>query len=188
VPRSTLLLLALLAAEPAPAAERTTSADGLIPRPSRSSAPKLSLRDLGGEKRKLSALGGKVVIVNFWATWCGPCRQEMPAFSEIYSDYKDRGVEVIGAANETRAAREDVAEFARRLEIRFPVWLEASADHMEAFGLTDVLPGTAIVDADGRVAARIQGATDAARLRSLIDQLLLERPASASLSAPAAQR
>jgi thiol-disulfide isomerase/thioredoxin len=179
-----------LALEPA-WSDPAASDDAWIAAQARVAAPKLALRDLAGQKRQLSALKGKVVVVNFWATWCGPCRREMPAFSEVHAAYKDRGVEVIGAANETKAARDNVAEFVRRLQIGFPVWLEASADHMQAFGVGDALPATAIVDQQGRVAARIEGEADATRLRSLIDRLLLEAPAGAASVAqgpPAAQR
>jgi thiol-disulfide isomerase/thioredoxin len=178
-----------LAGQPAWPGPRAAVED-LIPEPARKAAPKLALRDLEGQKRQLSALRGKLVVVNFWATWCGPCRREMPAFSEVHAEYRDRGVEVIGAANEPRAAHDQVAEFVRHAGIGFPVWLEASADHMEAFGIGEILPGTAIVDRQGRVAARLQGETDAQRLRSLIDRLLAEAPAdtSAAQGAPAANR
>jgi thiol-disulfide isomerase/thioredoxin len=152
--------------------------DPWVPKDSRKAAPKLSLRDLDGQKRELSKLKGKVVVVNFWATWCGPCRAEMPEFTKVYNAYRDRGVEFVGAANETRASRDKVLEFVRRHEIQFPIWLEASLDHMEAFGVGPGLPATVIVDQQGRVAARIAGVTDEAQLRSLVDRVLLEATAS----------
>ena len=181
--RSLLSLVLVLASVQLPAAFASGDAV-LVPKEQRKAAPKLSLPDLDGQKRQLSQLKGQVVVVNFWATWCGPCKAEMPEFTKVHAEYKDRGVEFVGAANETKASRDKVREFVSRLQIRFPIWLEMSADHMEAFGLGDGLPGTVVVDQQGKVAARIRGVTDAAQLRELIDRLLL----AASATAPAASR
>jgi thiol-disulfide isomerase/thioredoxin len=148
--------------------------DPLVPKDKRKSAPKLALRDIEGQKHQLSDLKGKAVVVNFWATWCGPCKAEMPEFTKVHAEYRDRGVEFIGAANEARSDRKKVEEFVRHLEIKFPIWLEASIDHLEAFGVGPGLPATVVVDAQGRIAARIKGVTDAAQLRSLLDRILAE--------------
>jgi thiol-disulfide isomerase/thioredoxin len=146
----------------------------LVPKETRETAPKLVLRDLEGQKRQLSQLGGQTVVVNFWATWCAPCRAEMPEFARVHSAYRDRGVEFIGAANERRSERDKIREFVRHLEIEFPIWLEASLDHLEGFGVGPGLPATVIVDPQGRIAARIKGPMDAAQLRDLLDRILLE--------------
>jgi peroxiredoxin len=102
----------------------------------------------------------------------------MPAFTKVYSEYRDRGVEFVGAANEKRAERAKVAGFVKKLGVEFPIWLEASLDHMEAFKVGPQLPATVLVDQEGRVAARIQGVTDEAQLRSLIDRVLLDAAAA----------
>ena len=172
-------LALVLSVAPAPPAF-ASSEGALVPAEKREAAPKLALRDLEGQKRQLSQLKGKVVVVNFWATWCGPCRIEMPEFTKLYAAYQDKGVELIGAANEPRSARDKVREFASGLSMQFPIWLEASLDNMEAFGVGPELPATVIVDAQGRLAARIQGVTDEARLRALLDQLLSEPTSSAT--------
>ena len=168
-----LLVLALFAGQARPSYASSPN-DAWVPKEQRKAAPRLSLRDLEGQRRALSQLKGKVVVVNFWATWCGPCKAEMPEFTKVHAEYRDRGVEFVGAANETRASRDKVQEFVSRLEIQFPIWLEASLDHMEAFKVGPGLPATVVVDAQGRVAARILGVTDAAQLRALLDRVLQE--------------
>jgi len=170
-----------LAFVPAPALPQDP--DPSIPIEARKTAPKLSLRDMDGQKRQLADLKGKVVVVNFWATWCGPCLREMPEFTRVYAAYQDHGVEMIGAANEPRSARDNVQGFLQRLDIRFPIWLEASLDHMEAFGVGPELPATVIVDPQGRVAARIKGVTHEAHLRLLLDQVLAESAAPPAATA-----
>jgi len=172
---SSVVLALLLFADARPGwSASDATADAWVPSEKRAPAPKLVLRSADGQKRQIVDLKGKVVVVNFWATWCGPCRLEMPAFTKVYAEYKDRGVEFIGAANETRAAKAKVAEFVSKLGIEFPIWFEASLDHMEAFKVGPELPATVFVDAQGRLAARVQGVTDEAQLRSLIDRLLNE--------------
>jgi thiol-disulfide isomerase/thioredoxin len=174
VVRSLLLLVLALGLAQASSAFASSADDGWVPAEEREKAPKLSLRDLQGKKRQLSDLKGQIVVVNFWATWCGPCKVEMPEFTKVHAEYRDRGVEFVGAANENRSSKDKVEEFVRRLEIEFPIWLEASLDHLEAFQVDPGLPATVIVDAQGRVAARIKGVTDAAELRELLDRILLE--------------
>ena len=170
------LIVAIVAGSAVSAAP--TSADPWVPKEKRKSAPRLALPDLDGHKRQLADLKGKVVVVNFWATWCGPCKAEMPEFTKVYAEYRDRGVEFVGAANEARSERDKVQDFVRRLQIQFPIWLEASLDHLEAFKVGPGIPATVVVDQQGRVAARIPGPTDAAQLRAVLDRVLLETTAS----------
>ncbi|MCU0258982.1 MAG: TlpA family protein disulfide reductase [Solirubrobacteraceae bacterium] len=179
-------LALLLASGPARALSEPPAPS--IPVEARKKAPKLSLRDMDGQKRQLADLKGKVVVVNFWATWCGPCVREMPEFTRVYAAYQDRGVEMIGAANEPRSERDNVQGFVQRLGITFPIWLEASLDHMEAFGVGPELPATVIVDTHGRLAARIKGVTHEAHLRGLLDPILAEPAASASAAQPSSGR
>jgi thiol-disulfide isomerase/thioredoxin len=169
---SCLLVVALAAGFTSTAAG--ASGDVWVPKDQRTAAPKLVFSDIPGARRQFSHFKGKVIVVNFWATWCPPCKAEMPELVKAYGAYHDRGVEFVGAANEPRSAKARVREFMQGMQIPFPVWLEASEDHLKALGVGPGLPATVIVDAQGRVAARISGVTDAAQLRELLERILSE--------------
>jgi thiol-disulfide isomerase/thioredoxin len=146
-------------------------------------APELTLKDLTGVEQKLSASRGKIVVLNFWATWCVPCRKEMPALAAIQNEYAAWGVQVIGAAADTVAEQPQVVEFIRKQKINFAIWLGASADDMERFGLGKELPGTVIIDRGGRIVARIRGMVKEEELKRHLSSLIQKQ--SATLKATA---
>ena len=88
----------------------------------------LALKDLFGVEQKLSALRGRVVVLNFWATYCGPCVKEMPDLAAIQNQYAALGVQVVGASAETLAEQKAVRKFITDLKINFPVWLGATTE------------------------------------------------------------
>jgi thiol-disulfide isomerase/thioredoxin len=161
-----------------PSAATAAPGDVWVPREQRTPAPKLVFSDIPGARRQFSQLKGKIIVVNFWATWCAPCKVEMPEFVKTYTEYRDRGVVFVGAANEPRSAKVRVREFMQGMQIPFPVWLEASEEHLKALGVGPGIPATVIVDAQGRVAARISGVTDGGQLRELLDRILGEQASS----------
>jgi peroxiredoxin len=135
-------------------------------------APAVSLPDLSGQEQSLAGYKGKIVVLNFWATWCAPCRKEMPAFVNIQNEYAAWGVQVVAASADTEEARGQVVKFVREHKLGFPVWTGATREHMLAFGLGEELPGTAVIDRDGKVVARFKGMIKEADLKKVIDGLL----------------
>lgn len=134
--------------------------------------PELTLKDLFGVEQKLSASRGRIVVLNFWATWCIPCRKEMPDLSAVQNDYAAFGVQVIGAAADSLTERAKVLEFIKETRINFPVWLGASTDDMVRFGLSPALPGTVVLGRDGQIKTIFPGVVSQPQLRKALDSLL----------------
>jgi thiol-disulfide isomerase/thioredoxin len=134
--------------------------------------PELTLKDLFGVEQKLSAYHGKIVVLNFWATWCIPCRKEMPDLAAIQNDYAALGVQVIGAGADTLADRSKVLQFVKETGINFPVWLGATTDDMKRFGLGPALPGTAIIGRDAKIVMLRPNMITRTELKKQIDNLL----------------
>jgi thiol-disulfide isomerase/thioredoxin len=138
---------------------------------------KLALNDLSGVAQDLKTYSGRFVVVNFWATWCVPCKEEMPDLSAIQNDYAPLGVQVIGATADAEKDKAKVLKFVRDVKINFPVWLNVTNDQMLNFGVGKVLPATAIVNREGKIVWRKIGKIDAAELRKELDKLLDEKVA-----------
>ena len=132
----------------------------------------LVLKDLSGTEQRLSALKGRVVILNFWATYCIPCRKEMPDLAAIQNEYAALGVQVIGASTDDAEDRAKVLQFVRETKVNFPIWMGATPADMIRFGLGAALPGTVIIGKDGRVAKVISGVVNQADLKKQIDVML----------------
>ncbi len=139
--------------------------------------PGLELQDLAGVRQSLASLRGRIVVLNFWATWCAPCRQEMPALAGVQSRFGAWGVQVVGASVDAPGDRAQVEAFARKLEVNFPVWVGAGTEDMVRFGLPPALPGTVILDREGRVVARFPRAVRDKDLAAAIEPLLRAAPA-----------
>ena len=134
--------------------------------------PELVLRDLAGVEQKLSSLRGRVVVLNFWATYCEPCRKEMPDLAAIQNDYAALGVQVIGASADEAADRAKVLQFIKETKINFPVWTGMTATLMLPFGLAPVLPGTVVLDREGKIVSSSNAVVNPAELRKQLDALL----------------
>ncbi|HEX7176464.1 MAG TPA: TlpA disulfide reductase family protein [Pyrinomonadaceae bacterium] len=132
----------------------------------------LILKDPFGTEQRLSALKGRIVVLNFWATYCVPCRKEMPDLAAIQNEYAALGVQVVGASADAPEDRAKVLEFVKETKVNFPVWTGASTADMLRFGLGAALPGTVIVGRDGRVAKVISGIVNQADLKKQIEAML----------------
>ena len=120
--------------------------------------PPWTLKDLGGKTVSLSDFKGKVVVLDIWATWCPPCRAEIPHFIELQDEYKDKGVTIVGMSVDSTGP-EAVAKFAQENQMNYPIVMadEATAT---AYGADQGIPFTIIIDKNGQVVARHLGLTD----------------------------
>ena len=113
-----------------------------------SMAPDFTLRTMGGPNLRLQEQRGQVVLVNFWATWCGPCRKEMPHLNRLYEKYRGSGFTLLGI-NVDDDARNAV-ELAGKLGVKFPVLLDTDKKASKLYDLS-AMPATVLIDRDGRV-------------------------------------
>lgn len=120
-------------------------------------APAVVLEDLDGRPVTLRDFRGKVVFVNFWATWCIPCRDEMPALESVYHVYRDRGLVVVGINFKEAAA--DARTLVQRLGLSFPVVLDRTGAASQAFRVRG-LPVSFMLDRDGRMVGKAIGSQD----------------------------
>jgi thiol-disulfide isomerase/thioredoxin len=117
----------------------------------------LPFKDSNGRKVNVSDHRGKFVVLNFWATWCVPCRAEMPLLVEAEKEFASRGVVFIAVSLDDRQSRPKIPEFVSEFQIGFPVWNGASTMDLEDLKLGQALPATAFLDRDGRIVARVLG-------------------------------
>jgi thiol-disulfide isomerase/thioredoxin len=140
-------------------------------------ADRKSVQDVTGERLdgkafKLSDLKGKVVVVNFWASWCAPCRGEAPSLEQVYTENKDKGVEFIGV--NFKDSKANAEAFERKFKVTYPSLFDADGQVTLAFREVppSAIPSTLVLDRQGRVAARIIGATTYSKLNPLVAKVV----------------
>jgi len=121
-------------------------------------APRLTGKDIHGEYVALQDFLGQVVLLNVWATWCGPCRQELPELRELHERWKDRGFTVVGVSVDAAKDADKVAGMARQFRLSYPIMLDPLGKSIEAFELRGY-PTTFVLGRDGTVLWRRDGIT-----------------------------
>jgi peroxiredoxin len=130
-----------------------------------------TLKDMNGADIRLAELKGKVVLLNFWATWCGPCRLEIPWFVEFQEKYKDRGFRVVGISVDDPP--EALPPFAKRFKINYPLIVGADREDVQkAYGPIFGVPITFLIDRNGRICIRHVGPVGREQFESEIKSLL----------------
>jgi cytochrome c biogenesis protein CcmG/thiol:disulfide interchange protein DsbE len=142
-----------------------------------SDAPALAVTTLDGDHVSLAGLRGQVVLVNFWATWCPPCRMEMPGFQRVWDSRRERGLVVLGLSHE-RGGEPGVRAFLGERGITYPVAV-TGPEAAEAFGVR-ALPTSILIDRQGRVRHRVEGFFAEPALRQAVDRLLDEPATTAA--------
>jgi cytochrome c biogenesis protein CcmG/thiol:disulfide interchange protein DsbE len=154
-----------------PASASTNS--GLPPSPREGfSAPDFSLDQLGGGQIELSDLRGKVVMINFWASWCPPCRAEMPAIEKVYRTYKALGLEVLAVNATNQDSESSASAFIAEFDLTFPVLLDRTGSVSATYNLHG-LPSTYFVDRKGVIRSVVVGGPmSEALIQSRVEELL----------------
>ncbi len=115
-----------------------------------------TLKDLSGKNVVLSAYKGKVVLLDFWATWCPPCKKEIPGFIELYDTYKSSGFVVLGVSMDDSTS--DVKKFARKLKMNYPVLIGNGREDLEqAYGPLPGMPTSFVISRDGKICGQHTG-------------------------------
>jgi peroxiredoxin len=185
VPRS-LVIMALIGslALAVPGHAQMSSPKAQPPAPARlSPAPDFSLESLYGETVHLSDFRGKVVLLYFWATWCGPCKIQMPWFVQLQNQYGPQGLQIVGISLDEDASREEIAEFVDSMHTNYPI-LIGNNKVAKAYSGVPLLPETVFIGADGRIQDRALGLHGKTETEAVIKKLLGIEPASGQTVRP----
>jgi len=147
-------------------------------------APNLDLKDLQGNSQKLASLRGQIVVVNFWATWCGPCQEELPRLAKLAQSYDGKNVRFIAVSIDAAKDRAKIQPALEKANVTLETWVGANTDTLASFGLGEIVPGTAILDEHGEIITRVMGEAHEEDVRTAVDWLLSNRsgPAPAAVT------
>ncbi len=140
------------------------------------SAPDFTLKTIEGQEVTLSGLRGKVVLLDFWATWCGPCKESIPHLTQLHKNYQDKGFELIGMSLDKSGEVEMVRRFVKSMDIPYPI-IMTPEDVARNYKITG-LPTTVLIDKEGKVREKIVGFNSAIgqQIAARIEELTSEKP------------
>ncbi len=133
-------------------------------------APEFTLLDMDGTRTSLSDFKGKVIILDFWATWCPPCRAEIPHFVELYSEYRKKGLEVIGVSLDSNPEKA-LLPFIEEYKINYTM-LIGNRDVTDSYGGVISIPTTFVIDREGNIRKKYLGYRDKSVFEKDIEELL----------------
>ena len=166
-----LIVFAILATATPKTENSTTTQKSVVPQKVDYTAPELSLQNLNGEAESLADYQGQVVLVNNWATWCPPCKAEMPTLVAYHNDHAVDGFSVI--AVEAGEPMDVVSQFASSYQMSFPVWLDPDGESIRAFG-NGTLPNSYVIDRTGTVRYAWTGEISREMLEKYVTPLITE--------------
>jgi thiol-disulfide isomerase/thioredoxin len=135
----------------------------------------LALKSIDGQRVRLKDFRGKIVLVNFWATWCGPCNAEVTLLEKENESYRSSGVVFIAASVDDAKSREQVRAFVSRNRVHLLICLGANSNDLDRLGMGSAVPATAFLDQQGRIVFRITGPMREEELRDRLEWLMGSR-------------
>jgi len=166
-----LIVIAVLSMAAPKSESKADSSASIVPMAVNFAAPELSLENINGEIKSLADYRRDVVLVNNWATWCPPCKAEMPTLSAYYNEHNDEGFMIV--AIEAGDEKTGVSEFAKSYNLKFQVWLDPNGAALKAFG-NGSLPNSYVIDRSGTVRYAWTGEINKAMLEKYVTPLLME--------------
>lgn len=142
-------------------------------------ARKVTLRDLDGNKVRLSDYQGRILVLNFWATWCGPCKEELPRLGQIAGQYANRNVAFLLASIDEQKKVPAVRDYVSQHGIALPVLTGASVELLEQLAGVNIVPATLVIDEKGEIIRAINGEAREGDIKEAVDWLLNGRQEAA---------
>ena len=140
-------------------------------------APDLTLETMDGRQINLADQNGKVILVNFWATWCAPCRREIPDLINLYSEMKDEGLMIVGIAVDQEGAKV-VKPYVQKQDINYPIVLDPDQSTEKHFDAMYGLPTTYVVNTEGKIVRRVLGVFPVEDMRPTLNDMLASAPSA----------
>ena len=162
IPVSTPTMTPSVTATPSPTLTPSAFSRDVPPLEIGEAAPGFALQGLDGSEVTLAALDGKVVVLNFWASWCGPCRLEMPDFQKAWEEHQKQGVVFVGVAVDDTAS--EASKFAEQVGVTYPLALDTTGDVARSYRIRAV-PSTYFIDREGKLATTLHGLANQGALR-----------------------